>query len=136
MAQKIRKISERGLKKIKGIILSIVNAAVEGNLSVIDTADLGHATKWKIAFLYQKKTDIKISYIYFEDRLRAYAECFKKDIQSSKIYRQVLERKTSGTDIFSFFRIYGLRLRKSIQTPSLLRREKTHICWMTLSVPI
>lgn len=37
-----------------------------------------------------------------EDRLRAYAECFEKDIQSSKIYRQVLERKPSGTDIFSF----------------------------------
>jgi|MGYP000006626298 hypothetical protein len=45
MARKIRKISERGLKKIKGIILSIVNAAVEGNLSVIDAADLGHTTK-------------------------------------------------------------------------------------------
>lgn len=102
MARKIRKISERGLKKIKGIILSIVNAAVEGNLSVIDAADLGHTTKWKIAFLYQKKTDIKIPCIYLEDRLRAYAECFEKDIQSSKIYRQVLERKTSGTDIFSF----------------------------------
>ena len=34
-----------GKKKIKGIILSIVNAAVEGNLSVIDAADLGHTTK-------------------------------------------------------------------------------------------
>ena len=26
-------------------VLSIVNAAVEGNLSVIDAADLGHTTK-------------------------------------------------------------------------------------------
>lgn len=55
MARKIRKISERSLKKIKGIILSIVNAAVEGNLSVIDTADLGHATKWKIVFYIKRK---------------------------------------------------------------------------------
>ena len=74
------------LKKIKGIILSIVNAAVEGNLSVIDTADLGHTTKWKIAFLYQKKTDIKISCIYLEDRLRAYAGlCNEFSVKSQRV---------------------------------------------------
>ena len=88
--EKYGKSASEALKNQR-IILSIVNAAVEGNLSVIDAADLGHATKWKIAFLYQKKTDIKIPCIYLENRLRAYAECFEKDIQSSKIYRQVLE---------------------------------------------
>ncbi len=100
--EKYGKSASEAFEKIRGIILSIAKSAAEGNLSAIDSADLGHATKWKIAFLYQKKTDIKIPCVYLEDRLRAYAECFEKDVPSSEIYRQVIARKPVETDIFSF----------------------------------
>lgn len=99
---KYGKSASGAFEKIKETVLSIAKAAAAGEFSVIDSADLGHATKWKIAFLYQSRTNIKIPCVYLEDRLRAYAECFEKDVPSSEIYRRVLDRKSAETDIFSF----------------------------------
>ena len=89
-------------EKIKGIIVTIAKAASEGNLSIIDSADLGHATKWKIAFLYQQKNNIKIPCVYRADWLRAYTASYDSKISTSQLYSEILSKRKAETDIFSF----------------------------------
>ena len=94
--------ADEAFEKVKGIIISIAKAASEGNLSIIDKADLGHATKWKIAFLYQQKNNIKIPCVYRLDWLRAYADSYDSKVPSSQLYSIILDKKDADVDIFSF----------------------------------
>ena len=89
-------------EEIKKIIISVAQAAREEKFSEIDDADLGHATKWKIAFLYQPKNDVKLPCVYRLDWLRAYASCHDSKIPSSQLYSMICEKKDPETDIFAF----------------------------------
>ena len=94
--------ADEAFVKVKSIIVSVAMASSSGDFSVIDNADLGHATKWKIAFLYQNQSNIKIPCVYLEERLRAFAECYEKRVPTSEIYKRVLNRKSDAIDIFTF----------------------------------
>ena len=52
--------ADAAFEKIKSIIVSIAEASSAGDYVAIDSADLGHATKWKIAFLYQDHDNPKL----------------------------------------------------------------------------
>ena len=56
-------------EKIKDIIVSIAKAASEKNFALIDKADFGHATKWKIAFLYQNQENPQLVCVYKKEKL-------------------------------------------------------------------
>lgn len=59
--------------KVHGVILGIAKAARAGDLSAVETADLGPVTKWKIAFLYQDRAKPSVLPIYKLDSLRSVA---------------------------------------------------------------
>ncbi|HEY3369980.1 MAG TPA: hypothetical protein VGK10_03975, partial [Prolixibacteraceae bacterium] len=46
---------DTAFQTVKSRIIDIISAAQSGNLSLVDTIDLGISYKWKIAALYNKK---------------------------------------------------------------------------------
>ena len=100
--QKYGNSADEAFEKVKSIIISIAKASSEGNYAAIDDADLGHATKWKIAFLYQPKENVKLPCVYREDWLRAYAASYDSKVTTSQLYARIWEKKSPGKDIFAF----------------------------------
>lgn len=56
---------------VRGLIVTVANAAREGDLDIIETVDLGPVFKWKIAFLYQDRERPQILGIFAARDLRA-----------------------------------------------------------------
>lgn len=56
---------------VRGLIVTVANAAREGDLDVIEKVDLGPVFKWKIAFLYQDRKHPQILGIFAARDLRA-----------------------------------------------------------------
>jgi len=63
---------EDAFLKVRKVIVEIANSAYLGDLDAIDKAEFGLATKWKIAFLYQNRSEPKILPVYSADILTAY----------------------------------------------------------------
>lgn len=87
---------------IRNIIVTIAEASAKGELERIDKIDLGETTKWKIAFLYQDRDQIKIPAVYLPIWLRAYIGQVEKKLPNSKLYEEVMKRNTEALDIFDF----------------------------------
>lgn len=58
-------------RNVRKEIVNVAHAARRGDLSAVETADLGPVTKWKIAFLYQDREKPKIINIFKLEHLRA-----------------------------------------------------------------
>ena len=121
--------ADEAFEKVKGIIISIAKAASEGNLSIIDKADLGHATKWKIAFLYQQKSNIKIPCVYRLDWLRAYASSYDSKVPTSQLYSMILAKKKPEADIFSFSDEIWKRVKDNYQNAWVIAAGKGGSLW-------
>ena len=93
--------ANEAFEKVKSIICSIAIASSQGKFDEIDNIDLGHATKWKIAFLYQDKSNIKMPCVYLEDRIRAYSKFYDKNVPSSELYAKIMAQKDDNVDIFT-----------------------------------
>ena len=52
---------------VKEKVVLIAEAAASGNFAAVDKIDFPHVVKWKIAFLYQDRTNIKIVDIYKQE---------------------------------------------------------------------
>lgn len=106
--------------KIKEIIVKIANAAAEGEFELIDEADLGQVTKWKIAFLYQNQANIKIPCVYKEESLRAFLGKQEKGLAVSALYREILKKNTENKDIFTFSKMIWTDVAEKFQNAWLM----------------
>lgn len=61
---------KKAFDSVKGEIIKVAKAARQGDLAQIEAADLGEAIKWKLAFLYQDKNNLKIVPLYKADYMR------------------------------------------------------------------
>ncbi len=80
---------EEAFSNIKEIIIRIAKAARQGQLEIIDSADLGSAVKWKIAFLYQNRDVPTVLPIYKNEWLQIALN--SKEKSASKLQRQLIE---------------------------------------------
>lgn len=94
--------AEEAFGTIRDIIVAIAEASATGELERIDEIDLGETTKWKIAFLYQNRDQIKIPAVYLRIWLCAYIGQVEKKLPNSKLYEEVMKRNTEALDIFDF----------------------------------
>lgn len=62
--------AEEAFATVRQAVVAVAKAARKGDLQAIDQADLGPATKWKIAFLYQDRQQPRIVNIFTFDQLR------------------------------------------------------------------
>jgi 5-methylcytosine-specific restriction endonuclease McrBC GTP-binding regulatory subunit McrB len=102
--------AEEAFQTIKSRILSIAESACAGKLSDIDSIDLGHATKWKLAFLYQPKENLQLVPIYKEDWLREATKCYDSSIPSSKLFVQIMQNMPQGSNVFDYADEIGKRI--------------------------
>lgn len=61
--------AEQAFFKVREIIISIAEAARRGDVHAVEAADLGAVTKWKIAFLYQDRSNPVVLPIYRRESL-------------------------------------------------------------------
>ena len=100
--------ADDAFEKIKSIIVSIAEASSAGDYVAIDTADLGHATKWKIAFLYQDHENPKLVAIYKREWLEKYIGCNDKNTPTSALFARIGEqRPMHREEVFSFSKDIG-----------------------------
>jgi 5-methylcytosine-specific restriction protein B len=94
--------AEEAFRAVKKVIEKVAKAARDGELQTIDKADLGTSVKWKLAFLYQGREDLKILPIYKESHLKAYLGSTGKTAMSALYARVLKDRKDE--ELFGFAR--------------------------------
>lgn len=127
--QKYGNSVDEAFEKIKSIVKSIAEAASEGDYAAIDNADMGHATKWKIAFLYQPKGSVKLPCVYRVDWLRAYTACYDSKITTSQIYAMIWEKKSPEKDIFAFSDEIWQKVKHNFQNAWLIAAGEGAYLW-------
>ena len=97
---------------VRSILVNIANAARQGNLSVVEAADLGTVTKWKVAFLYQDRANPCVLPAYKLDSLRSLAGNQELPTAAA-MHARLLERR-GDTDLLTYGLVrYGLTSRLS-----------------------
>ena len=92
--EKYGKSPSEAFEKIKSLILQVIKASQNNDLVAIDSVDLGHAYKWKIAFHHQNPDDMRMFCIFSEQRLRELAKTKlnNPNLKIHEIYTQILEK--------------------------------------------
>lgn len=91
---------EEAFEVVRKLVVSIARAAITGNLAAVESADLGPATKWKIAFLYQNRVQPNIVDIYKLDHLRTAANAGKQATASE--LHTLLTSKLGSKHVLAF----------------------------------
>ena len=93
--EKYGKTQQEVFKKVKSLIMQVIECSRKNELAKIDKIDLGHAYKWKIAFHYQNPDNMKMFCIFKQDTLRRIAdkELNNGNLPTSQIYTQLMSDK-------------------------------------------
>ena len=93
--EKYGKTQQEAFKKVKSLIIQVIECSRKNELAEIDKIDLGHAYKWKIAFHYQNPDNMKMFCIFKQDTLRRIAdkELNNGNLPTSQIYTQLMSDK-------------------------------------------
>lgn len=98
---------EEAFATIKSIIIKIAESAQEDTLEAIDSIDLGHAYKWKIAWMYG---DFNVLNAFKLDALRVIANNlgieYTNKTSISKFHKEIIKTKPDDAEYFSWS--YGL----------------------------
>lgn len=86
---------EQAFSHVKTEIIKVINAVQSNQLHSINDVDLFKTVKWKIAFLYQDRENIKIAPTFAEQRLRFLTGIDQKgkDFKIEDAYAKLLEEK-------------------------------------------
>ncbi|MDP3146006.1 MAG: hypothetical protein Q8T03_13505 [Bacteroidota bacterium] len=98
-------------RNVKNEIIQIINFAVAGDFSSIDSIRTNHIMKWKIAFLYSSE---RLVPVFKNDVLKAIAEYQGMDIhkkETSELQHFILSNKPANQNIYQYaaelFRQFG-----------------------------
>ncbi len=100
--------AEEAFENVRREIITAAQAASAGDLATIDKVNLGETIRWKIAFLYQDKTEPCIAPIYKGDYIRAILN--KPKISLSDAQRALMDAK-GNQSVFD----YGAQLNVRIE---------------------
>jgi 5-methylcytosine-specific restriction enzyme B len=99
-AEKYGATPEEAFARVRGLIVQIARASNADDLQAIESADLGIVTKWKIAFLYQRRDHPSILNIYKLRHLRTLAGD-TEDKSAGELHR-ALTAKLNGKHILAY----------------------------------
>src|SRR5690606_34632616 len=101
--EKYGNTAQQAFETVKKHIIKIIDAVKRENYSALDDIDLGHAIKWKIAFLY---SGYKLFNIFNYKKLKVIAQKLKldppKDISFLELQNIVLQNKPLDEDFFDY----------------------------------
>ncbi len=139
---RLGKSADEAFAGTKELIVRIAHLASEGNLEAIDRIrGIGHAFKWKIAFMY---SDLRIVHIYNLDDLRNAAlemGMEHADKASASAIQRFLAERQDGRDIFEYSDyLWALlqssehRLKHKLIRP-IEKRTKKYPSWREMYLP-
>lgn len=99
-AQKYGSTAQAAFEKVRGIIVSVAQAARRGDLATVEAADLGTVTKWKIAFLYQDTASPRVVPLFKKESLQIVSG-LKKDASCAAMQEELLGKRGT-TDLLSY----------------------------------
>ncbi len=91
---------KEAFEKVRANIVEVANAARVGNLDLIEKSDLGSAFKWKIAFLYQDRSEPSLIPVFSYDHLAAYLQITSK--ASISHLQKTVMTKRGDLDVLTF----------------------------------
>lgn len=109
---------------VKEILIQIAKASRAGELDVVDHADLGQAVKWKIAFLYQDRSNPHVLPILKTAYLQAAAGI--KDRSSSVLQRELMKNSV-GRNIFEYVDEVMANVQSKTSKETTDKATKPHI---------
>lgn len=93
--------AEQAFEHVRGIVADVACAAREGRLDVVEAADLGHATKWKIAYLYQDRAHPQVLPIFNRAMLDALPGVQPKD-STAQVQRHLIQQMPAEQSVLSY----------------------------------
>jgi len=101
--------------KVCDIVASVAEAAAKGDLQTIESADLGQATKWKIAFHYQNSEKPCVIDVFMMRSLLAFLGLSDQKLSMMDLQKAALARRSEGEGILEFgTRVWGTWVAKAI----------------------
>lgn len=91
---------ETAFEQVRAQVLKVARAARVGQLEVVEQADLGHAFKWKLAFLYQDRSAPQVLPIY---RLEYLQKAAGSRSRSGLELQRALMRKAGGQPVLAYY---------------------------------
>ena len=88
--------------KVRDIVASVAEAAAKGDLQTIESADLGQATKWKIAFHYQNREKHCVIDVFMMRSLLAFLGLSDQKLSMMDLQAATLKERTEGEGILEF----------------------------------
>lgn len=93
---------EAAFSSVREIVVSIAEAAQRGDWQFIEGADLGPATKWKIAFHYQDRQNPKVVDIFVKPPLMAFLGVSDARVRSVDLQRDAVQRLAKDEGVLEF----------------------------------
>lgn len=121
--------TEQAFERVRYLIADIAKAARECRLEAIESADLGHATKWKIAFLYQDRACPVIAPVFKRAMLDALPGVSVKT-STGQVYQQLMATKPAEQGVLEYGTALWQQaaevLARAINTDEVLRYLQAH----------
>lgn len=89
--EKYGKTPEEAFKSVLAEVVRVAEASRKGDFTTVETADLGPAIKWKIAFLYQNQDKPSLLPIYKLEVLRALTHAKNAQSSYTELYTQLMQ---------------------------------------------
>lgn len=99
---KYGKSPEEAFENVKSLILEIIHNIQDRNISAIDSIDLGNAYKWKIASMYQDRSNPQIVFIFKKDALIVNTENTSNSTPFSQLYSEIIADKDDEESLTDF----------------------------------
>lgn len=88
--------------RVRDIVADIAEAAAKGDLQTIEDADLGQATKWKIAFHYQNRERPCVVAVFMKRSLLAFLGPPGRKLRMMDLQAAALTKREEGEGILEF----------------------------------
>ena len=87
---------------VRDIVAGVAEAAAKGDLKAIEDADLGQATKWKIAFHYQNRDKPCVIDVFMMRSLLVFLGLSDQKLSMMDLQKAALARRSEGEGILEF----------------------------------
>lgn len=130
--------AEMAFETVRGMVADIAEAARAGRLEDIESVDLGHATKWKIAFLYQDRAKPVIAPVFKRAMLNALPGVSATS-STGQVYEQLMAAKPAEQGVLEYgaalLEQAGDELAQAITVDDTLRYLQTHPALTAVQAP-
>jgi len=101
--------------KVRDLVAGVAEAAARGDLQTVEDADLGLATKWKIAFHYQDREQPGVVDVFTKSALLAFVGLSDPKLRMIDLQASALQERAESEGILEFgSRVWAVWVAKAV----------------------